>query len=417
MYTWTSGDGGVNIDDVLCLFSSNGEVVLYSGVDPDSDFNLAGIFRFDRPMSKHSVINYGGELYVLISTGLVPMSTLLKVETDHLGNTDKTIFSEFFQASFRYRDRPGWSVLLNPSSGRLICNTPMGSDNSYRQMVRFMPNTAWATWSGLASRCWAWIDDRVFFGSDDGKVYEINPRYLNDSDGTPTGSKPIRADVQTAWSTYGSPGIKQFKMVLPYIITDGLPRPSLDVRVDYDDAAPSGLCGWWSASPTARSLSPVWTYFSRKGASLDDHPNQLRTVAARCRAFSIGPYGDRLFFFAVHGPEVAVRDGTRGRGRDRGAGRRIHDLLRSAYNQRNRQPEIHDEKAFARYFRDLLLACRAGDGDVPPGKREIDTGDQASRLSVRGLLPAGAGRQMGRPGVRHAKERVPVDQGSEGEDL
>jgi hypothetical protein len=252
MYTWTI-DGGAGLDDMLAIFSSNGEVVMYRGVDPDTDFSMVGIFRFDSPMSKHSVVNYGGDLYCLISTGLVPMSTLLKAETEQLGQSDKNIFSLFFATSQPYRNRPGWGVMLNPSSGRIICNMPMGSANTYRQAVRFMPNPVWATWSGLQSRCWAWIDARVYFGSDDGRVYEINPSYFNDANND--GSfRPIRVDVQPAWHAYNSAGIKQFKMVLPYIITDGVPKPYLDFRVDYDESLPSN----WPDVTNPGGIGTAW---------------------------------------------------------------------------------------------------------------------------------------------------------------
>jgi LysM repeat protein len=229
--TWTV-DGGTGMDDMLAIFSTNGEVVIYSGVDPDADMSLVGVFRFDSPMSRNALVNYGGDLYVLISTGLVPMSTLVKSETEQLGQSDRNIFSQFFSTTLKYRSSPGWQVIHNPSSGRLICNMPLGSPNSYQQVIRFMPNPVWATWSKLPSRCWLWINARMFFGSDDGKVYEIHPSYLNDN------GNPIRVDLQMAWSNYGSVAIKQFKMVLPYIISDGTPRPFVDFRVDYDTSPP-----------------------------------------------------------------------------------------------------------------------------------------------------------------------------------
>ena len=84
MYSWTL-DGGAGMEDQLVLFSSNGEAVVYGGTDPDSDFSLTGIFRFDAPMSMASIINYGGDLYVMVSTGLVPMSTMLRAETEQAG--------------------------------------------------------------------------------------------------------------------------------------------------------------------------------------------------------------------------------------------------------------------------------------------------------------------------------------------
>jgi hypothetical protein len=232
MYTWTR-DGGAGLDDMLVVFSSNGECVMYSGIDPDSDMQLVGIFRFDSPMSKHSIVNYGGELYVLISTGLVPMSTLLKAESEQLGQSDQNIVSAFFKTALAYRSRPGWSVIHNPSSGRMICNMPLGAANSYKQVIRHMPKAIWSTWSGLPARCWAWIDNRVYFGSDDGKVYESHPTYLNDD------GNPIRVDVQPSWRNFDSAASKQFKMVLTYVITDGVPKLLIEIRVDYDDSEPT----------------------------------------------------------------------------------------------------------------------------------------------------------------------------------
>jgi hypothetical protein len=234
LYTWTT-DGGINLNDQLVVFTSNGEAAIFSGVDPTDpqDFGLTGVFRFDAPMSKHSVVNYGGDLYCLISTGLVPMSTLMRAETEQLGTTDRNVFSNFFAAALNHRDSPGWQAMVNPSSGRLIANMPLGGINTYQQMVRFMPAPVWATWSALPSRCWGWIDNRLFFGSDDGKVYEMHPDFLNDD------GDPIKVDVQAAWSNYGTPASKHFKMVYAYMQSDGTPQPFIDMKVDYDMSAPT----------------------------------------------------------------------------------------------------------------------------------------------------------------------------------
>lgn len=231
MYTWTT-EGGINLDDQLCIFSSNGECAIYQGVDPDSDWQLTGLFRFDSPMSKHSVVNYGGELYVLISTGLVPMSTLMRAEAEQLGQSDRNVFSLFFECTRTHRHLPGYAAFLNPSSGRLICNMPQGG-SVYKQIVRFMPNPVWATWAAVPSRCWGWLDNRLYFGTDNGRIYEMHPTLLNDN------GQPIRVDVQAAWSNFGTPAIKQFKMILPYIQSDGTPRPFIDIKVDYDTSPPT----------------------------------------------------------------------------------------------------------------------------------------------------------------------------------
>lgn len=227
MFTWTV-EGGTNMNDQLVIFSSNGECAIYGGVDPDTDFTLSGLYRFDAPMSKHAITNYGGELYVLISTGLVPMSTLMKAETDKLGNSERDLVTVFLHDAILYRDSPGWMAMINPSTGRLFCNIPQGAANRYKQYVRHMPKEMWTEFQGMPAHCWGWIDPLVYFGDDSGNVYEMHPVHLNDD------GQPITIDVQTSWSQYKTPADKRFLGIRAYTVTDGTPLPVLDIKVDYD---------------------------------------------------------------------------------------------------------------------------------------------------------------------------------------
>lgn len=257
MYTWTV-EGGTNLNDQLVIFTTNGECAIYGGVDPDTDFTLTGLFRFDAPMSKHSVVNYGGELYVLISTGLVPMSTLMKAETDHLGIQERNIVAAFLQDAIQYRTDQGWQAFLNPSSGRLFCNIPLGSANRYRQVVRHMPKEIWSEFADLPARCWGWLDPFVYFGDDSGNVYEMHPAHQTDD------GKPIHVDLLMAWSRFKTAARKQFKAVQSYLTTDGDPRPTIDVLVNFnygkgvnvpDISGVGGSSRWdvamWDVSPWA----------------------------------------------------------------------------------------------------------------------------------------------------------------------
>jgi hypothetical protein len=231
IYTW-SIDGGGGMDDKLVIFTSMGECAIYTGIDPASDFSLVGVYRFDAPMSKNCVVNYGGELHVLISTGLVPMSTMLRAETERLGESDKDVVSAFTTASDRARVVGGWQAVMHPTMGRVICNLPSGALNIYTQMVKKMTTHVWSSWSAIPSRCWCWVANQMYVGSDDGKLYSMSVNHLSDN------GAAIKVDVQFAWSNYKTPAIKQFKMLRPYIISDGDPRPFIDMRVDYDTTPP-----------------------------------------------------------------------------------------------------------------------------------------------------------------------------------
>jgi hypothetical protein len=263
VYTW-SIDGGMGLDDALAIFSSNGEVAIYSGVDPASDFKLVGIFRFDSPMSKNSIVNFGGDLYVMISTGLVPMTTLIRAETEQLGKSDLNVMKEFESISKLYRGDFGWQVLINHHTNHAICNMPASGGGTYQQMVRRMPGQVWTKWVDIPARCWGWLDNHTYFGSNDGKIYRGGTEYLNDN-GT-----PIAADVRFAWSNYKSVQKKNFKMMRLYSITDGQPRPYMDLEVDYNNLpptnqpeltlGPSGGSDWntatWDVDFWAASIEP-----------------------------------------------------------------------------------------------------------------------------------------------------------------
>jgi hypothetical protein len=230
MGTWTV-DGGRGMDDQLVIFTSNGEVAIYSGVDPDNDFTLVGVFRMEAPMSKWSVMNYGGELYLLNPVGLVPMSTVLKSGREGLEASDKTVVTRFQTYTSTYRDNPGWELQFNPNTGRAMCNIPQGG-GVYKQMMRNMAKPSWAEWKGVPARCWGWINPYLYFGDDVGNIYRMHSSIQSDN------GKPIYIDVQTAWSQFKTPAIKHFKMILPYVLTDGAPKPSVDVKVDFDNSIP-----------------------------------------------------------------------------------------------------------------------------------------------------------------------------------
>ena len=231
IYTW-SIDGGTGLDDAIAIFTSNGEVAIYSGVDPATDFKLVGVFRFDAPMSKDSIINFGGDLYVMISTGLVPMTTLIRAETEQLGKSDLNVMKEFEDVAKGHRDFYGWQAMLNHHTNHAICNMPLGG-GKYQQMVRKMPGQIWSKWHDIPARCWGWLNNQTYFGSEDGGIYLGGSEYLND-DGA-----AINADVRFAWSNYGSVQKKNFKMIRIYSLTDGLPRPFMDLEVDYSNQPPT----------------------------------------------------------------------------------------------------------------------------------------------------------------------------------
>jgi len=300
LMTWTF-DGGTGMQNLLVIFTSNGEAAIYSGSDPATDFKLVGVFRFDTPMGPGCTVNYGGELYVLISTGLVPMSTLLKAEQDNLGTSDQNIMQEFIDVSKTFRSAYGWSVIVNSQTNHAICNMPLGS-GKYQQLVRWMPSAVWSKWSDIPARCWAWLGNHAYFSSETGKIYQTGPEYLDDA------ATPINVDVRFAWSSFKSVNKKQFKLMRVYMVSDSNPKPFVDVEVDYIATAPTNLPEVATVNVAADWNSATWDV---NGWAMDAVPRQKwqgvvglgRVGAPRIRAALKG------CTFALTGADIIYEEG------------------------------------------------------------------------------------------------------------
>jgi len=225
-------------------------------------------------MSKRCVANWGGDLYVMLSTGVLPLSSIIAAESENLGFSDKAVYSFFVGRAYQYRTFPGWQLLVNPSSNRLISNMPNGPANRYSQLCRMMTQATWSQWADIPSRCWGWIDPWLYFGDDSGRIYKMHPSLHSDDNGI-GGHVPIRVDVQCGWSQFRWPGLKKFNLVRAHIVTDGRPLIYLDVKKDYDYStttnkldivfAEGGGAQWdvapWDTSDwSGRPPIPLWVW-------------------------------------------------------------------------------------------------------------------------------------------------------------
>src|SRR4029078_4390636 len=78
MGSWTR-DGGSGSDDFSVFVSSEGECVIYAGVDPSSasSFALVGVYRIPTVIGRRCLVPAGAELGILTMQGLVPLSQIM----------------------------------------------------------------------------------------------------------------------------------------------------------------------------------------------------------------------------------------------------------------------------------------------------------------------------------------------------
>lgn len=206
-------DAGDGVDDLFVAFMSSGDVLVYQGTDPSSDFALVGRYRLGSPIGSRCLVNYGGELVAITNDGYIPVSQFLRSGrvNDFLSLSDK-IRGAVSEAVRDFRRNNGWQALFYPKGNMLLFNIPKQS-GVYDQHVMNSKTTAWCQFKNMNGAVWGLFDDDLYFGAEDGTVYKADTGESDDGEN-------IEADVETAPSYLGDrKRMKRFVAVRPLFKT------------------------------------------------------------------------------------------------------------------------------------------------------------------------------------------------------
>ena len=243
---WTE-NGGNGPAAYACFFTSEGEVAVYGGTDPDqaTSWGLVGVFRLGRPIGQRAIVRYGADLLVITSDGVVPLSQAVELDREA---SDKVALTARIQNAFAtavrsYKSNPGWQGILygggeaptkfaQPGGSLAIFNIPVSGTTSW-QFVQNMQTGAWCRFLGINALCWELCDEAIYFGAADG-VYQWDVGATDDG-------APITYDLKTAFSDFNFKGLKRFTMLRPLIKAAQEVQPALDVLCDYAERKPTGV--------------------------------------------------------------------------------------------------------------------------------------------------------------------------------
>lgn len=241
-----SFDAGASVDDYLVAVTNNGEAAVYAGTDPGSDFVLKGVFDIGIPVGNRPIVKVGGDLIIITSKGAVPMSAMLsndRAKAEQVAITAK-IQTLFNAATRSYSSNFGWEALNYPMGSYLLVNVPTVTDTSAYQYVQNLITGMWCRFTGMNAVCWGLLNDEIYFGGNNGKVYKADT-------GTQDNGGDIMWDVKTAFNYCGSNKTKYFKAIQPLLITSGVASFLGGVNVDYDDVPPTGTISATSGGSVA----------------------------------------------------------------------------------------------------------------------------------------------------------------------
>jgi hypothetical protein len=236
MGTW-SRDGGAGADDAAIFLTSEGEAIVYSGTDPSSSatWSLIGVFRIGKPLGRRCMIKAGADLIMVTQDGFVAASSILvsdRAQAERVAISAQ-INRAVNDAVRSYSGLYGWEPLIYPKGAMLLFNVPQSATKFYQYVFNTITKAP-CRFTGVNAVCWGLMNDNAYFGGTDGKVYLFD-------DGSSDNGSAIAADGLQAFSTFGTVKNKAFKLAEPIFESNGNPNAALDLNVDYQVRAPSGV--------------------------------------------------------------------------------------------------------------------------------------------------------------------------------
>ncbi len=228
--SWTR-DGGAGLDDFIAFVSSKGQVAVYSGTNPASDFLLVGVFDISPPIGYKCFTKVGTDLAVVTLDGVLSLEQALAADrsTEQRGALTRRINNAMNVAAQSYKDNFGWELTVFPKGTAAILNVPVAENVTSHQYVMNTLTGAWCRFTGWNFNCFAIFNDRLFAGSNLGTVTECWRGAID-------GATQIDAIGQSAYNYFGKPGIdKRFTALQPLITTDQNVTPALGISTDFRD--------------------------------------------------------------------------------------------------------------------------------------------------------------------------------------
>jgi len=175
--TW-SLDTGAGLDDKIAFVSTEGEVAIYQGDPSDtSGWGIVGLYFAAPPMGKNASIKVGGDLLILTQIGIIPLSAIISKDPGALAlaAVSRNIQPDWVKEARERRNLP-WEMIKWPSQNIAIVSCPVTAEETVTPPICFAVNLETGAWSkikGWNTRCLVLHDDRGYFGTNDGRLVEM----------------------------------------------------------------------------------------------------------------------------------------------------------------------------------------------------------------------------------------------------
>ncbi len=216
-------DAGHGMNDVLAIFTSAGQAILYEGLDPGDaqDWRLTARIHAASPISRLGFAQVGSDLWMLTASGLVPVSDALRGSAAAYASPLGTPIGADLAAALA--GGATLSLFAAPDGSRIVVHA---HDASPRQWCFETESRAWSR-ADWPARGFHGLAGEMRFTATDGREGRVDA----------AGEETIAATWQTPWvRTPGrDPGLASLEATL---LVDG--RATLRVMAEGDDGQSTG---------------------------------------------------------------------------------------------------------------------------------------------------------------------------------
>lgn len=255
-----STDGGAGINEYTVFVSSQGDIAVYQGFDPNDATNwiLNGVYAAGPTIGRRCVSKFGGDLMILTENGVMLISAILGQTKTGLVPTalsDK-IQQKFSTDAINYGTSFGWESTSVARHQMMLVNVPSVPRKQY---VMNLVTGAWCEFYSYEALCWATLGGEPFFGASGyvAQAWYGDTDDINASTGVGT---TIQAVALQAFNYFGAQAQqKRWTLCRPTFNSVSVPGQRQKMAVDFDmtdDLAAPGAAS--VTTTTAHWDSSVW---------------------------------------------------------------------------------------------------------------------------------------------------------------
>jgi hypothetical protein len=225
MVTWNL-DGSSSVSTYAMFLMSSGDVLLYQGSDPGSDFVLVGTYKIGAPVAIRGALKIAGDVVIITNRDFVFFSEVFK--NDGAITSQGKLSGAAIEAVQNYGGNYGWEIHNYSKAPYLLFNIPVLPNTEYEQYVINTITGAGCRFTGMNSNTWGIFDGDLYFGAN-GVVYKAD-------DGFDDNGVEIETDCQAAYNLFENGQEKRLNAFRNVLKCDGSLNISAVVNFDYGDS-------------------------------------------------------------------------------------------------------------------------------------------------------------------------------------